>query len=88
MQALPADSLAWTVYAFAIMGLGFLFDFRTLRYSSLAFLTATVLKVLILDLSGAAPGIRVAVLMALGLVLIGGGYWYIQRRQSFTESSR
>lgn len=88
MQALPAVSLAWTVYAFAIMGLGFLFDFRTLRYSSLAFLTATVLKVLILDLSGAAPGIRVAVLMALGLVLIGGGYWYIQRRQSFTESSR
>lgn len=64
------------------MALGFARRLSALRYVSFAGLAATVAKVLIIDLAMMDPVVRVAILMVLGLVLVGGGYVYIWQRRS------
>lgn len=82
MQTNPAVSLSWIVYASLLIGLGFWLNIRLVRYCGLTVIGATVGKVLLVDLAGTSPGIRVGVLMALGLAMLGGGYWYIRKRQA------
>jgi hypothetical protein len=76
-----AVTLAWTIYAVILVIVGFRFSMKTLRYLSFVVFGATLGKVMLLDLAALDPGIRVAVLMALGLAMIGGGYWYVRSRQ-------
>jgi uncharacterized membrane protein len=64
------------------MALGFARKLSALRYLSFAGLAATVAKVMLVDLAMTDPVVRVAILMVLGLVLVGGGYAYIWQRRS------
>jgi len=85
MTQTAAVTLAWTVYAFLLMGIGFAKHRPVLRYLSLTLFATTVGKVMVVDLSELDQGIRVVVLMLLGLAMIGGGYWYIRVRQRTEE---
>ena len=78
-----AYSAAWIVYALALLGLGIIWQASFWRYSSMAVLVATVLKVFLYDLSDLAGLLRVASFLGLGLTLIGIGYIY--RRFVFRE---
>lgn len=80
MKPAAALTLAWIVYAVVLMGVGFWWSQRILRYGSLALFGLTLGKVMLLDLRNLDPGIRVVILLALGLAMIGGGYWYIRLR--------
>jgi hypothetical protein len=85
MKATAALTLAWIVYAALLMIVGFRYRQRVLRYWSLALFGLTLVKVMLLDLANLDPGIRVVILMALGLAMIGGGYWYIRLRKTLTS---
>jgi uncharacterized membrane protein len=74
-------SIAWTIYALVLMTVGFRLHLRQLRYMSFAVLGATVVKVLLVDLSNLDPILRVLILLLLGMVMLGGGYWYIRARK-------
>jgi len=81
MQTNAAVSLSWIVYAVILIAVGFALNIKLVRYAGLAVIGSTVGKVLLIDLAETSPGIRVGVLMALGLAMLGGGYWYIRRRE-------
>ena len=78
-----AYSAAWILYALALLGLGILWQASFWRYSSMAVLIVTVLKVFLYDLSDLAGLLRVASFLGLGLTLVGIGYIY--RRFVFRE---
>ncbi|MDR3692479.1 MAG: DUF2339 domain-containing protein [Fimbriimonas sp.] len=80
MKDAPALSLSWTIYAIALVTLGFAFSARYLRFWSFGVFGTTLAKVFLVDLSGLDPGIRVLTLMVLGLGMVGTGYWYISHR--------
>ncbi len=71
-------SAAWIFFAVALLIVGFSSRVRELRLMAFFVLFATVVKVFLADLSALDPAIRVAVLLLLGIVMIGGGYWYIR----------
>lgn len=81
-----AISLGWTVYATALIWIGFAKDASQLRYAGIGVFCLTIGKVLLFDLAGSDPGVRVAVTMALGLAMLGGGYWYVRVRQAQAPS--
>ncbi len=62
-----AYSAAWIIYALALLGLGIVWRARFWRYSSMAVLIVTVLKVFLYDLSNLAGLLRVASFLGLGL---------------------
>jgi len=76
-----ALSVAWTLYAFILIGIGFVKKAPILRYMALTLFAMTLAKVFLVDLASLDAGLRVGVLMALGVAMIGGGYWYIQARR-------
>jgi hypothetical protein len=76
----PALTLAWIVYAVALMVLGFGFQARYIRYWSFGVFGTTLVKIFAYDLSALDPGIRVVILMAIGVGMVGAGYWYIRSR--------
>jgi hypothetical protein len=78
MQA--SISAAWIAYGCICIAIGFRYKIRILRYFSFAVFGVTVAKVLLLDLSGLDPGIRVVILLALGMAMIVGGYLYIRAK--------
>ncbi len=78
----PAMSFGWTAYAVTLMALGFKYKARYLRYWGIGVFTVTLAKVFMVDLSALDSGIRVGVLMLLGLGMLGAGYWYIKNRPS------
>lgn len=84
MKPTAALTLAWILYATTLMVLGFRYRARVLRYWSLGLFGLTLVKVMVLDLANLDAGIRVIILMALGLAMIGGGYWYIRLRSALT----
>jgi hypothetical protein len=75
-------TVAWIVFAIALIGLGFGFKVPTLRFMSLGLFMLTLAKVLLFDLEALDPAIRIGVLMALGLAMLAGGYWYIKSRHA------
>lgn len=77
MNSISAMSASWVVYALILMIAGFRFDRRHLRYASLAVFAITIAKVGLIDLAELDSLIRVGILLLLGVVMIGTGYWYI-----------
>ncbi len=55
---------------------------RQLRYMSLAIFGFTLVKVLMVDLAALDQILRVFILLLLGMVMLGGGYWYIKCAKS------
>lgn len=77
-----AVSIAWAVLAIAMMMLALRRADRVLGQSALVIYGASALKVLLFDLSDAAPAVRIGVLVVLGVSLYAGGWLYqgLQRR--------
>ncbi len=67
-------SLFWVVYAFLVLGFGYLRKDRILARSSLAVFGLTGAKALLYDVSSSEPLIRVACFLILGAGLFLGGY--------------
>lgn len=77
-----AVSIAWAALAIAMMLLALRRADRGLGQSALVIYGASALKVLLFDLSGTSPTIRIGVLVVLGISLYAGGWLYqgLQRR--------
>jgi len=77
-----AVSIAWALLAIAMMILALRREDRVLGQSALVIYGASALKVLLFDLSGTAPSMRIGVLVVLGISLYAGGWLYqgLQRR--------
>ncbi len=67
-------SVAWTLYALAILGIGYAKKDRLFAKSSVIVLLIAALKVLIYDTSSAAMGVRVICLLLTGTVLYFSGF--------------
>ncbi|AIE86862.1 hypothetical protein OP10G_3494 [Fimbriimonas ginsengisoli Gsoil 348] len=68
--------------SFVALAFGFVRNFRSLRMGSIAALALTMIKVVLYDLAQASQLVRVAILLILGIGLLGAGYWYIRRDAS------
>jgi len=71
-----AVSLFWGVLAVACLALALRFGSRLLAQSSLLVFAFSGVKVLLYDLAGAAPLVRIGSLMVLGISLYLGGWLY------------
>lgn len=71
-----AVSLAWGAVALACLALAFRIRDRLLGKSSLLIFAASAGKVMLFDLSGAAPLVRIGLLVVLGVTLYAGGWMY------------
>ena len=82
LEGALAVSIAWAAVAIATMLLALRREDRVLGQSALVIFGASALKVLLFDLSGSAPVIRIGVLVVLGISLYAGGWLYqgLQRR--------
>ncbi len=78
-------SVAWAVLAIVTMSLGIRAQDRDLGRSALLILGFLTAKVMLHDLSGAPPVIRILCLLVLGVTLYGAG-WIYQRKLSSVGS--
>ncbi|MCR4317569.1 MAG: DUF2339 domain-containing protein [Planctomycetes bacterium] len=69
-------SVLWTVYAIALMILGFARNSSLLRRLSFALFALTLVKVGLLDLARVDTPFRIVSCLVLGLMLIGASYLY------------
>ena len=69
-------SLAWAALALVTLILAYLVSDKVLGQSSLAIFFASIVKVLLFDLSGTAPWVRIGSLVVAGLSLFIGGLLY------------
>jgi len=74
----PVITVAWAIYATALLILGFGIRASELRYCALALIAATSFKLLTIDLATTPDGPRFLITLAVGLAMIGGGYLYIR----------
>jgi len=81
MSPVAAATVSWVTLAFMLIVAGFKFHRRYLRYGSLFLFGVTVGKVFMVDLAELDSLVRVSLLMVLGVVMVGGGYWYILWRR-------
>jgi uncharacterized membrane protein len=79
-------SIAWAVYALALLGLGLVRNAAGLRWASLVFLVLTILKVFLYDLGELTDLYRVASLVGLAVSLIVVSLLY--QRFVFSDSRR
>ncbi|MFI5387389.1 MAG: DUF2339 domain-containing protein [Fimbriimonadales bacterium] len=82
LHGVQTMTVAWIVYALALLTLGFSLKAKELRYWSLGIMFTTVCKILVIDLANTSTPFRVGVLLGLGLLMLGGGYWYIKGRHT------
>lgn len=82
LRSFSSLTVAWIVYALGLLTLGFGLKVRQLRYWSFAVMFTTISKILLIDLASTSIPFRVAVLLGLGLLMLGGGYWYIKGRHT------
>lgn len=71
-----AVSLAWGIVALACLALAFRTRDKLLGKSSLLIFGASAAKVMLFDLSHAAPLVRIGLLVVLGVTLYAGGWMY------------
>lgn len=71
-----AVSLAWGMVALACLALAFRTRDKLLGKSSLLIFAASAAKVMLFDLSHAAPLVRIGLLVVLGVTLYAGGWMY------------
>ncbi|MCW5940994.1 MAG: DUF2339 domain-containing protein [Fimbriimonadaceae bacterium] len=82
-MSLPASvSTSWTATALVLLATGLAREVAELRYAALLLLGVTAGKIVLLDLAMIDQAIKVVVMLFLGLVMLGGGYWYIRRERS------
>jgi hypothetical protein len=71
-----AVSIYWSLFALASVAAGFRFRTAWLRYFGLSCFAATLLKVLVIDLSQVGHGYRILSTIGLGLLLLGTSVLY------------
>lgn len=81
-----ALTTGWTLFGAILLGLGFWQRKAVLRVFGLLVFGATCGKVVLIDMAGTDSLVRVAVFMALGLAMLGGGYAYIRNREKLEGS--
>jgi hypothetical protein len=69
-------SLAWSALAISALWLAFSLNDKTLGQSSLLVFVAALVKLLLLDLSGAQPLLRIGSLLVVGIAMYVGGLLY------------
>ncbi len=69
-------SVAWLIYAGALLAGGLLLGERLMRYAALGMLALVSVKVFLIDMSGLTGLYRVASFLGLGGSLVGIGYLY------------
>lgn len=84
---LPGVTVAWTVYAAILLGVGFGRRVDELRRFGLAVLGCTAVKLIWFDLANTSDFLRFAVTLGLGTAMIGGGYLYIRLRDRLGPSN-
>jgi uncharacterized membrane protein len=72
-------SLAWTIYAVALIAIGVWRESALIRWQALALFALVIFKAFFFDLSLLAVGYRIASFLVLGLMLLGASFLY-QRR--------
>jgi uncharacterized membrane protein len=75
-----AISVLWTLYAIALMLLGFRYQQARLRLVSLGLFGVTILKVFLADMAKVSTPFRIVSFVGLGLMLIGASYLYYRYR--------
>ncbi|MCX6348263.1 MAG: DUF2339 domain-containing protein, partial [Candidatus Aureabacteria bacterium] len=75
-MSLGAVSVAWGLYAVAILVIGFRRGLRWLRYAALGLFGLTSVKLVLLDMAGTEDVYRIIVFFLLGFILIGVAYAY------------
>jgi hypothetical protein len=71
---------AWIALALTLLTLGFAREKMHLRLSSLMVIGATIFKVALVDLANTDQVIKALILILLGALTLGGGYWYIHTK--------
>jgi uncharacterized membrane protein len=63
-------SLIWAVYAGLLIGAGFLFRYRPIRFLGITVLAVLLFKVFLLDMQALEKGYRIASFVGVGLLLL------------------
>jgi len=82
-----AISVLWTLYAIALMLLGFRYQQARLRLVSLGLFGMTILKVFLADMARVSTPFRIVSFVVLGLMLIGASYLYYRYRAYLLPTS-
>jgi hypothetical protein len=75
-------SVAWTVYAAALVAVGFWRDRALLRWSGIALFLVTAAKVFLVDLDRLETAYRVGSFLVLGILLVAVSYLYQRARRT------
>ncbi len=75
-------SLAWALYAAALIGTGFATRFRPLRLLGVAILGLLILKVFFFDMQALERGYRIASFVAVGILLLAVSLLYQRERRA------
>ncbi|MBL8019093.1 MAG: DUF2339 domain-containing protein [Leptospirales bacterium] len=76
-------SVAWAVEATALVLFGLMWRMAALRYTGMALIAIMLAKVAFWDLKNLEDTIRVAVLIAIGLLLVGASFLYARFKDRF-----
>lgn len=74
-------TIGWSVLAALILAAGLIRNKAELRYSALALFGICVFKMIFMDLSSLSMGLRVLILLIIGLLLLGVSYLYQKRER-------
>ena len=75
-MAQMALTVTWSIYASAMLTIGFWKRVRAVRFAALALFGITAIKLLIVDIAWLDQIYRIISFMAMGLLMIGGSYLY------------
>lgn len=76
-----AISVLWTLFAAALMSLGFTKDLAMLRQTALGLFAITIVKVFFWDMAKVSTPFRIISFIVLGLMLISASYLYHRYRE-------
>jgi uncharacterized membrane protein len=69
-------SIAWGLFALALLGMGFAMRTPATRYVGIGLLAATLLKLFLHDLASIGSGYRIGALMAVALIALAASFLY------------
>ncbi len=81
-------SVAWAIYASALLALGFLGDRRGLRWGGMVVFGLALAKVMLVDMATLDALYRIASFLVLGALLLGFSYLYWSRRDTHGQARR
>ncbi len=79
LKSLPENArltVAWATVGLALLPIGFFSSRRSVRFASFSLLGMTLGKIVLIDLSQVDLPIRIAVLISLGVAILGLSYWF------------